>query len=359
LICSRIYSIYSLQSRQKSLPSRSIILAIPEKKHDIKIELEAIKARPHVVSNSSSWAVVTGFVVVLLVFDGVITNLPFYDSQSQQSLSVAVFFAAEAIICSVSQIIYLRIIKKKNSINPAIGHFRRYADITYSIVSLMQYLVIALSVATVLQIEILKQYNTIIVLALILLSLLLSVGLSALLTFRFLLWMKYKRDFLTVAYTVAAILLTINSLFVALSVSLEMQGKPNIIDSSREAITMTQVQNYDIRQFLAYLSFASFVSLWIASIFLLRHYRKKWGAIKFYVIVSIPLVYYLGILQLAFSNLLVPYHLMNILQIYTFNTVNSILTKPVGGILFGLAFWIVGRRVNDKNISDYMKISAL
>jgi hypothetical protein len=50
---------------------------------------------------------------------------------------------------------------------------------------------------------------------------------------------------------------------------------------------------------------------------------------------------------------------MNILQIYTFNVANSILTRPVGGILFGVAFWIVGRSVNDKNISDYMKISAL
>lgn len=62
---------------------------------------------------------------------------------------------------------------------------------------------------------------------------------------------------------------------------------------------------------------------------------------------------------MAFSNLLIHYHLINILQIYTFNVVNSILTKPIGGTLFGMAFWIVGRSVNDKNISDYMKISAL
>jgi hypothetical protein len=109
----------------------------------------------------------------------------------------------------------------------------------------------------------------------------------------------------------------------------------------------------------ANLLFASFVSLWVASILLLRRYKKKWGAIKFYTIISIPLIYYFGIFQLIFSNLLVHYNVMNILQIYTFNTVNSILTKPIGGILFGVAFWIVGRSVNDKNISDYMKISAL
>jgi hypothetical protein len=162
-----------------------------------------------------------------------------------------------------------------------------------------------------------------------------------------------------VAYTIAAILLTTNSIFVALFMSLEMQGKPIIIDSSRAAISTTSVRNYDIRQFQANLSFASFVSLWAASIFLLRRYRKKWGTIKFYVIISIPLVYYLGILQFTFSNLLVHYDILNIFQVYTFNVINSILTKPVGGILFGVAFWMVGRSVNNKNISDYMKISAL
>ena len=313
----------------------------------------------HVVSNSSSWAAVTGLVVIFLVFDGIITSIPIYDLESQQSFKVALFFAVEVFVSAVSQIMYLRLIRKKYSINPTVGYFGRYANITYFIVSLIQYLIIALLIVTVLQIEMLKQYNSIIVLVSILLSLFLSVGLSALLAFRFLLWIKYKRDYLIAAYTIAAILLATNSIFVALFMSLEMQGKPIIIDSSRAAISTTSVRSYDIRQFQANLSFASFVSLWVASVFLLRRYRKKWGTMKFYVIISIPLVYYLGILQFTFSNLLVHYDILNIFQVYTFNVVNSILTKPVGGILFGVAFWMVGRSVNNKNISDYMKISAL
>jgi hypothetical protein len=37
----------------------------------------------------------------------------------------------------------------------------------------------------------------------------------------------------------------------------------------------------------------------------------------------------------------------------------SILTKPVGGILFGVAFWMVARSISDTRISDYMKLSAI
>jgi hypothetical protein len=35
------------------------------------------------------------------------------------------------------------------------------------------------------------------------------------------------------------------------------------------------------------------------------------------------------------------------------------LTKPVGGVLFGVAFWMVGKGISDKNIRDYMRLSAI
>ena len=310
-----------------------------------------------VLSSTTTWSVVTGLVVIILIFDGVVTNLPSYDLQSRQSLAIRLFFAVEVLICALSQVIYLRIIKRKYSINPTIGYFRRYADITYYIVSVTQYLIIALLIVTVLEVEILSQYHTILVLILILLSLSLSAGLSALLAFRFLLWIKYKRDYLIIAYTASAILISVNSIFIALFMSLEMQGKPMLIEPSF-FYTNTEIIYYDIHQVQSNISFASFVSLWIASTLLLRRYRRKWGAVKFYLIISIPLVYYLGVLQVALSNVLVHYNLLNMFQSYTFNVVNSILTKPVGGMLFGVAFWMVGRSVKDKNISDYMKFSA-
>ena len=52
-------------------------------------------------------------------------------------------------------------------------------------------------------------------------------------------------------------------------------------------------------------------------------------------------------------------HILSPIQSYTFNVINSILTKPVGGLLFGIAFWMVGRSVSDEGISDYMKLSAI
>jgi len=311
------------------------------------------------VSKANTGLLVTGIVVILLVFDGVITSLPFYNLQSQQEFQIGLFYGVEVFICAASQFIYLKIIKRKYSTTSSRGHLKKFADTVYSVVSLTQYFIIALLMVTIIEIGILREYDTFTLRISILLSLGLSTGLSGLLALRFFLWTRYRRDYVVVAYSVAAIVLALNSTFVAIFISLEMQNKPNLIDSSRTAITSTMVVNYDIKQFQSNLSFASFVSLWIASIFLLRHYRRKWGLIKFYSIIFIPLVYYLGVLQLVVSSVLVPHNILNTFQLYSFNVINSILTRPVGGALFGVSFWLLGKRVDDKNISNYMKFSAI
>lgn len=154
-------------------------------------------------------------------------------------------------------------------------------------------------------------------------------------------------------------MIAINSLFVALFILLEMLDIPSVIDSSRIAISIGSVRYYELKEFQATLSLVSFVLLWIASMFLLRHSRRKWGTIKFYIIVIIPLLYYFGLFQLILSNVFIQYNILNTFQTYTFNVVNSILTRPVGGILFGVSFWMVARSISVKNISDYMKFAAL
>jgi hypothetical protein len=137
-----------------------------------------------------------------------------------------------------------------------------------------------------------------------------------------------------------------------------MQGKPAIIQPF-VFWSNYQVINYDLHQLQSNILFSSFIALWIASALLLRSQRRKWGAIKFYIVISVPFVYYLGIVQLVLSGILLQNHILNQVDSYAFNVINSILTKPVGGVLFGVAFWMVGKGLSDKNIRDYMKLSAI
>ena len=124
----------------------------------------------------------------------------------------------------------------------------RYSDIIYYVVTVTQYIIVALLLLILAEIEILNQYHTIILLIQILLSLFLSAGISALLVFRFLLWIKNKRDYLIIAYAAAAILISINSVSIALFMSLEMQGKHPVIQPF-VFWTNSKLVNYDLIRF--------------------------------------------------------------------------------------------------------------
>jgi hypothetical protein len=153
-------------------------------------------------------------------------------------------------------------------------------------------------------------------------------------------------------------MITVSSLFLAIFISLEMRHNQSVIDSSRIAVSAANITNFSFKEFQSYMSAASFVSLWIASVFLLSHARKKWGTIKFWLLVTLPLAYYFGAFQLILSFVFNQYNVLNPVQNYTFDLINSILTRPIGGVVFGIAFWTIASSVKDMNIKNYMKLSA-
>lgn len=208
----------------------------------------------------------------------------------------------EVLIRVVAQASYLIIIKGKYELNPTVGQIRKYANTIFYGVSVAQLIIISLLIAITLEVKFFSQYYTSLLLASILLSLFLSVTLSAFFCIPIFTLDRYKGDYQLIAYTSAAILISINSIFIASFMWLEIHGKTLIVDPSVLSSNL-QPTNYDLHQIQSIISIASFIMLWVASAFLLRRHRKKWGMIKFYIVISLPLLYYLGVIRLSLNNL--------------------------------------------------------
>jgi hypothetical protein len=309
-------------------------------------------------SKTTSVSILTAIIVILLIFDGIIPNLPDYDLKKQNSFQIHLFFVVEVFACAICQVLYLQIINTRYLLNPNVGNFRRNANITHLSVSVIQYTIIALLVFIVVQIQFSNKYDSLAVSIATLLSLFLSVGLTSILVFRFMVWLKFAHDRIVITYAIAMIMITVSSLSLAIFISLEMRHNQSVIDSSRTAVSAANITNFSFKEFQSYMSAASFVSLWIASVLLLSHARKKWGTIKFWLIVTLPLAYYFGAFQMILSFLFNQYSVLNPVQNYTFDLINSILTRPIGGVVFGIAFWTIASSVKDMNIKNYMKLSA-
>jgi hypothetical protein len=92
------------------------------------------------------------------------------------------------------------------------------------------------------------------------------------------------------------------------------------------------------------------------------NYRKKpSNAIVYWIILSIPFVYFLitYFYQYILGNILISY--LEIDPITVSITLGAFLTlsKPIGGLVFGVAFWKISRIMSyERNIMTYMIISG-
>lgn len=107
------------------------------------------------------------------------------------------------------------------------------------------------------------------------------------------------------------------------------------------------------------ISLTSFLLMWIATAIFLNKYRTRMANIKFYLIISIPLIYYIFPLQGYFGDVFfsllqsspVSY---SIAYILIFSA-----TKQVGALLFSLAFWIASTLVYDKRTRKSLLITSI
>jgi ABC-type multidrug transport system fused ATPase/permease subunit len=90
---------------------------------------------------------------------------------------------------------------------------------------------------------------------------------------------------------------------------------------------------------------------------ILRHYSSKLRQVRYGVILSLPLVYFLLQFLPPFQSIITALpQSESVFFLYTFIFTFS---KPIGGILFGIAFWVIARTLGHTNIvRDYMIISA-
>ena len=107
------------------------------------------------------------------------------------------------------------------------------------------------------------------------------------------------------------------------------------------------------------LSLLSFVLVWIATVALLRQYRSKIGRTRFWVIITIPLIYFLFPFETYFANfsegiLSGAPVIFTVIYIVLFSA-----TKQVGGVLFSIVFLTAATKIKQPNLQNSLKIAAI
>jgi hypothetical protein len=301
----------------------------------------------------------------IVVFDSTIVDFSSYSGvESPTWLNVAIFVIF-SIIFVVSSTILLNSVGKSMSrdvhnLAPlGVRYFHR-------IITATQILTIAIILIIIFQMMFLNKYSLILLKIQTYLSHVSALVFLSFLVFLFAGWLKNsKKNYIIMLYAISFSLASVNlvisliyleSYFSSSAALPEVRPYPIVsyvtnspAPSSAESLSTV----FDA------LSLSSFLLMWIATAIFLSQYRHKMGKIKYFSLISIPLIYYIFPLQGYFGDVF-----FSLLQSspVSYSIVYVLIfsaTKQVGAVLFSLAFWTASTLVYDDRIRKSLLISSI
>lgn len=288
---------------------------------------------------------------------------------SGSDISFTVFLVIAVGAYGFGQILILSFIKRRNNeiINATDSNGsrkkRRFA-LTQRLVFIIQCILTALIISIVSLIVLRSYFYNYQLMLSAVISYALAIFLLSILSSRFLVWYRSNKNLVVLSYGFACAIIAVNLALGLVFMTLGLLNQPSVIMPHFGSIYTAFSPDSPMGiLYSAYVAsgIASFLSMWISTTLLLRHHARKLGKVKFWIMVAVPLVYFLTPFVPSFlSKLAAPFVSSDpIFAGILFNLIFAI-SKPAGGILFGVAFWTVARSVRQSSIvRDYMIMSAL
>lgn len=286
-----------------------------------------------------------------------IYGLVFSEANIEESIKQNIAtFTVIAVIYGVGQYFVLRYLSYKNKEIKITQ--RLHVNLIHKAVIILQLTLVALLGLMISQMVITSSYSVAILFAAVGISYTLAIVMMGILADRFFSWFRANRNIVVLAYGLASAMLAINAAFTLAYVGDLLTNQPPYIGPHILHISSTPSTNSILNLGFVISSIVSFLMTWIATAFLLQHYSRKIGRTAYWTIVGIPLVYFLGQFQPLFLSMFSEYRLSDPVTFGVIYTLVFYLSKPVGGILFGIAFWSIAKKVGRGQVRDYLIISA-
>lgn len=298
-------------------------------------------------------------IIIAVIVDNSVVRIATSSGGMRSSFSDIVVFAVMILVFAIGQYVILGFVRSKylhrdNETAVIRSHIYRIDRIT----TFLQYALVAILVSVIFQIAFISSYHIYSLILVILISYGLSILLLSLLAKHFFSWYRLNRSFVVLFYGLSMSLITINGIITIVYLDVGFTDNPTFIKSVRSLTGSFANPNVSLVLLYSITAVAFFVFTWIATVLLLGHYSRKLGKIKYWVLVSIPLAYFLSQFQPLFLFTFANYRLSDPVLFGMVYTLIFSISKPLGGVLFGIAFWMISRNLKNNKVKGYLVISA-
>jgi hypothetical protein len=279
---------------------------------------------------------------------------------ARKSATTIVVFILISIAYFVGQFMIILFVRNKSKETHVSANMRFYR--TYRTAMIVQIALSIILLFVILQVVTVSYYSIAPLVAMITISYGLAIAMMAFLMKSFLSWFRTSKNSVILAYGISAAALAIHLGFTLFFAATVLLDRPEEVRTAvtRTAFFLPGSISSMLENIHTLTSILSFCILWAATALLLHHYSQKVGRVRYWIVVSLPLVYFLSQFPTLFLNLFTPIIIENPIFFGSLLTFVFILSKPAGGILFGIAFWTISRHIRRTTpVRDYLLISAL
>lgn len=230
-------------------------------------------------------------------------------------------------------------------------------------VAISNYILGALLIAIVLEMLIDSTYKTILFLSVLVLSYGLSFFALGALALRLFAWFKARGSLTILLYGLSSSLFVISNALIMIFVLFVTPQIGDVIQPHGHLIMY--FSDPGSIQYLLYngyviCSILTFIFFWASTALLMKHYSKRLGNLKYWILVGIPLLYFLSQFITVYLSLFNSLMIQSPLVYGVLLSVVFSVSKSVGGILFAIGFWVMAKKTNQiTTLTDFLKLAAI
>ena len=304
---------------------------------------------------SNYWTVfgVVLALIVCLVLEASIVNVSGFSNPHNSATDIQIF-SALGVFSIISQLIILNFVYTRN-----VPFEKSILRIMYKAMVLTQLAIIITLVIILVEINFTLSYYLVHLELVFMMSSVTAIAVMGLLLYKFITWLKLNKSRITFAYLFASLSLSNNAIIGMIYVSDQFTMSLMSFNRVHTRELLCTLTTSSLAVLYTISSGVTFVLFWLGTVLLLQSYRKRLGTIKFWIIMLVPLLYFLSQFQPLVTSMLFDYSSGNPMLYSIVYVLMLEVSTPIGGILFGMAFMLVARKIQNAKVKGYLVISGI
>jgi len=304
--------------------------------------------------------VIIAAISVMVIDSTIVKYIAFSNKEYPAPVYVSIFVTLAVLFVGII-IVLLGFVKRKDTESG----LKRGLSVktTYLITAVTQLLLVSMMIIIIQPTTALKSYNTLSLLVLVFISHIIALFFLIMLVLTLVDSIMAKGDKIlslyTISFSLTAIAIMTSLIYATYVLSNQPSNiRPLSIHNSFIGLPRAEVAIY-FGPALDIISILSFISVWIASAVMMNTYSRRIGKIRYWTIISIPLIYFLfpfekNVVDIFQSLLVSSPVLYGVLNVTIFSA-----TKQIGALFFSLVFLAASTLVTKHEMQKYLLISAI